>query len=83
MKKILYDISFNYRGKQESYITPYVLFRDAEFTFCDINDSNFIYSLPIEHMKRIQIEEISIDLDEVDDFISSIIKFQKINKESE
>lgn len=83
MKKILYDISFNYREKQESYITPYVLFSDAEFIFCDINDFNYIYSLPIEHMKRIQIEEISIDLDEVDDFISSIIKFQKINKESE
>lgn len=57
MKNILYKISFDYDETNVSVVTPYVLFKDDNLCFVDIEDTYF-YQIPMVDIDNLKIKVI-------------------------
>ncbi len=57
MKNILYKISFDYDETNVSVVTPYVLFKDNNLCFVDMEDTYF-YQIPMVDIDNLKIKVI-------------------------
>lgn len=57
MKNILYKISFDYDETNVSVVTPYVLFKDDNLCFVDMEDTYF-YQIPMVDIDNLKIKVI-------------------------